>query len=80
MHNQLIGAPIGSNITLDCLVEASPKPINYWARDTGKCLRVSSFVAMNSKCGARRVGTRAGEMSKFLEKRAPRAANPWLLV
>ena len=37
VHNQLVGAPLGSNITLDCLVEASPKPINYWARDTGNC-------------------------------------------
>ena len=36
VHNQLVGAPLGSNITLDCVVEASPKPINYWARDTGK--------------------------------------------
>ena len=38
VHNQLIGAPMGSNITLDCLVEASPKPIYYWARDTGKLI------------------------------------------
>ena len=36
VHNQLVGAPLGSEITLDCLVEASPKPINYWARDTGQ--------------------------------------------
>ena len=35
VHNQLIGGPLGSNITLDCMVEASPKPINYWARESG---------------------------------------------
>jgi hypothetical protein len=36
VHNQLVGGPLGSNITLDCMVEASPKPINYWARESGK--------------------------------------------
>ena len=66
VHNQLIGAPIGSNITLDCLVEASPKPINYWARDTGKCLRV-----MNSNCPVWTGSPAESEMSKFLEKRSP---------
>jgi hypothetical protein len=35
VHNQLVGGPLGSNITLDCMVEASPKPINYWARESG---------------------------------------------
>ena len=36
VHNQLVGAPMGSNVTLDCVVEASPRPINYWARESGK--------------------------------------------
>ena len=30
--NNLIGAPIGSHITLRCQIEASPKPITYWRR------------------------------------------------
>jgi len=46
VHNQLIGAPLGSNITLDCLVEASPKPIYYWARDTGEYLMPSDKYRM----------------------------------
>lgn len=46
VHNQLIGAPLGSNITLDCLVEASPKPIYYWARDTGEYLMPSEKYRM----------------------------------
>jgi len=46
VHNQLIGAPMGSNITLDCLVEASPKPIYYWARDTGEYLMPSDKYRM----------------------------------
>ncbi|XP_026471340.1 lachesin-like [Ctenocephalides felis] len=33
--NQLVGAPLGTDVTLECYVEASPKSINYWIRDTG---------------------------------------------
>lgn len=33
--NQLVGAPIGTNVTLVCHVEASPKAINYWTRESG---------------------------------------------
>lgn len=38
--NQLVGAPIGSDVTLHCHVEASPKAINYWTRDSGKSVIV----------------------------------------
>ncbi|XP_068916714.1 lachesin-like [Tenebrio molitor] len=34
--NQLVGAPLGTDVTLECYVEASPKSINYWVRDTGE--------------------------------------------
>lgn len=30
MPSQLVGARVGSNVTLKCKVEASPKAINYW--------------------------------------------------
>ncbi|KAL7640180.1 UNVERIFIED_CONTAM: hypothetical protein RMT77_009594 [Armadillidium vulgare] len=30
--NQLVGAPVGTNVTLECEVEASPKSINYWTK------------------------------------------------
>ncbi|XP_069672621.1 lachesin-like isoform X1 [Periplaneta americana] len=34
--NQLVGAPLSTDVTLECYVEASPKSINYWVRDTGE--------------------------------------------
>ncbi|XP_049816562.1 lachesin-like [Schistocerca nitens] len=36
--NQLVGAPLGTDVTLECNVEASPTSINYWVRDTGEML------------------------------------------
>ncbi|XP_069991777.1 lachesin isoform X1 [Penaeus vannamei] len=30
--NQLVGAPPGTNVTLECEVEASPKSINFWTK------------------------------------------------
>lgn len=34
--NQLVGAPLGTDVDLECFVEASPKAINYWVKETGK--------------------------------------------
>jgi hypothetical protein len=34
--NQLVGAPKGTDVTLQCHVEASPKAINYWTRESGE--------------------------------------------
>ncbi|XP_017794610.1 PREDICTED: lachesin-like [Habropoda laboriosa] len=31
--NQLVGAPLGTDVLLECFVEASPKSINYWVKD-----------------------------------------------
>ncbi|XP_044574320.1 lachesin-like isoform X2 [Cotesia glomerata] len=31
--NQLVGAPLGTDVALECFVEASPKSINYWMKD-----------------------------------------------
>ncbi|XP_063601792.1 lachesin-like [Penaeus indicus] len=36
--NQLIGVPIGSETTLECNLEASPRSIQYWTRDSGEML------------------------------------------
>ncbi|XP_012265859.1 lachesin-like isoform X2 [Athalia rosae] len=33
--NQLVGAPLGTDVVLECFVEASPKSINYWIKDNG---------------------------------------------
>uniref|UniRef100_A0A2S2PES2 Lachesin n=1 Tax=Schizaphis graminum TaxID=13262 RepID=A0A2S2PES2_SCHGA len=36
--NQLVGAPQKTDITLQCYVEASPKSINYWTRESGEMI------------------------------------------
>lgn len=33
--NQLVGAPLSTDVQIECHVEASPKSINYWIKDTG---------------------------------------------
>ncbi|XP_050536347.1 lachesin-like [Daktulosphaira vitifoliae] len=38
IQNQLVGAFIGDRLSLECLVEAFPKPINYWSSDNGNIL------------------------------------------
>lgn len=35
--NQLVGAPLGTDVTLECILEAFPKAISYWIRDNGTC-------------------------------------------
>lgn len=39
-----MGAPVGTNITLECEIEASPKSINYWTKldETGNTLNYGS--------------------------------------
>lgn len=36
VSNQLVAAPAGSNVDIGCDVEASPKAMNSWFRETGK--------------------------------------------
>ncbi|KAL5278269.1 hypothetical protein ACFFRR_003110 [Megaselia abdita] len=36
--NQLVGAPVGRDVTLICNVEASPKAINYWQRENSEMI------------------------------------------
>ncbi|XP_018395185.1 PREDICTED: neurotrimin-like [Cyphomyrmex costatus] len=45
--NQLVGAPIGTNVTLVCHVEASPKAINYWTRESDEMIITNSKYAMS---------------------------------
>ncbi|XP_065364875.1 leucine-rich repeats and immunoglobulin-like domains protein 1 [Calliphora vicina] len=49
--NQLVGAPLGTDVQIECHVEASPKSINYWIKDTGEMIVSSSkyHVQENSK-------------------------------
>lgn len=38
VRNQLVGSPLDKDVTIECSVEASPKSINYWIRDTGEMI------------------------------------------
>lgn len=31
--NQLLGAPLGTSVVLECYVEAYPNPVNYWIKN-----------------------------------------------
>ncbi|KAG7206446.1 hypothetical protein KM043_003800 [Ampulex compressa] len=44
--NQLVGAPTGTNVTLICHVEASPKAINYWTRESGEMIISNNKYSM----------------------------------
>lgn len=35
VSNQLVAAPISSDVIVECYVEASPRAMNHWMRDTG---------------------------------------------
>ncbi|XP_057323145.1 lachesin-like isoform X2 [Microplitis mediator] len=47
--NQLVGAPAGTNVTLVCQVEASPKAINYWTRETGEMIITNHKYTMSEE-------------------------------
>ncbi|XP_026467569.1 lachesin-like [Ctenocephalides felis] len=50
--NQLVGAPAGSDVTLQCHVEASPKAMNSWYRDSGdKILPSSKHMVQETRTG-----------------------------
>ncbi|KAG8240123.1 hypothetical protein J437_LFUL007300, partial [Ladona fulva] len=36
--NQLLGAPLGTDVHLECYVEAFPNTINYWIKNRGEML------------------------------------------
>ena len=40
--NQLVGAAIGSDVTLDCNLESHPKSVTYWTRDGGGVMILSN--------------------------------------
>ncbi|XP_031843286.1 lachesin [Nomia melanderi] len=45
--NQLLSAPTGTNVTLVCNVEASPKAINYWTRESGEMIISNNKYAIS---------------------------------
>ncbi|CAL1288096.1 unnamed protein product [Larinioides sclopetarius] len=40
--NQLVGAAIGADVTLDCHLESHPKSVTYWTRDGGGVMIISN--------------------------------------
>ncbi|UYV72581.1 hypothetical protein LAZ67_9003847 [Cordylochernes scorpioides] len=36
--NQLVGSPLGSDVTLDCILESHPKSVTYWTTKEGQML------------------------------------------
>lgn len=36
--HQLVGVPLGFNITLECFTEAHPTSLNYWTREDGNMI------------------------------------------
>ncbi|XP_058799431.1 lachesin-like [Phymastichus coffea] len=36
--NQLLGAPVGTDVVLECYVEAHPNPVNYWLKNPDEML------------------------------------------
>ncbi|XP_066258930.1 lachesin-like isoform X1 [Euwallacea similis] len=43
--NQLVGAPAGTDVTLDCHTEAYPKAISYWVRENVMLLPTKKYGA-----------------------------------
>lgn len=44
--SQLLGAPLGSDVQLECQVEASPSPVSYWLKGTLNFLEFSSLMLL----------------------------------
>uniref|UniRef100_A0A1I8P3U6 Ig-like domain-containing protein n=1 Tax=Stomoxys calcitrans TaxID=35570 RepID=A0A1I8P3U6_STOCA len=47
--NQLVGAPVLTDVTLICNVEASPKAINYWQRENGEMIIAGDRYLLTEK-------------------------------
>ena len=41
--NQLVGAPLGSTVKLECHTESSPRAISYWAFNDNMVLDTDRF-------------------------------------
>lgn len=48
LHQQLIGAPLGSTVSLDCSIESSPMALHFWTRSDGSVLHEASKYLMQS--------------------------------
>ena len=41
VDNQIVGAPLGHNVQIECFIEASPKTVTYWQSPSGQIIRSS---------------------------------------
>lgn len=48
--SQLLGAPLGSDVHLNCQVEASPAPVSYWLKG-GRMPSSYAAIGGNSEMG-----------------------------
>ncbi|XP_046457264.1 neurotrimin-like isoform X1 [Daphnia pulex] len=48
LHQQLIGAPLGSTVSLDCTIESSPSALHFWSRSDGTDLHEAAKYLMQS--------------------------------
>ena len=46
VKNQVVGAPVGTNIVLRCDIQASPKPMTFWSKKSGMCYRSYIFSGL----------------------------------
>ncbi|GLH13012.1 Lachesin [Gryllus bimaculatus] len=49
VSNQLVAAPVTSDVLLECYVEASPKAMNSWYRDTDSLLTAGAALVAGEK-------------------------------
>ncbi|CAH0381084.1 unnamed protein product [Bemisia tabaci] len=49
--NQLLGAPLNTDVTLECNVEAFPNTVNYWVRDNTEMLLEGTTDNLGKKSG-----------------------------
>ena len=49
--NQLVGAPLGTDVTIECVIEAFPKAITYWqkALDNKEKIIMNGSVTINKR-------------------------------
>ncbi|GBP24252.1 Lachesin [Eumeta japonica] len=53
--NQLLGAPLGTDVLLECSVEAYPNTINYWLKNRGEMLLDGPKYTINEERWSYRV-------------------------
>ena len=47
--NQLVGAPAGTDVTIDCHTEAYPRAISYWVYDSVMLLQTNKYSTETSE-------------------------------